>query len=114
MLGKLYLTGQGVTHDQAQAMDWFSRSAARETGMHNSSWNTRITSVRPPSWLAATHLLYHMSRIFEDHALPQSSAGLHVDRKLRRRIQEKKIAMGHKPDDHEEEQNQGGMIMGGM
>ncbi|WP_419013124.1 SEL1-like repeat protein [Dysosmobacter sp.] len=29
MLGKLYLTGQGVTHDQAQAMDWFSRSAAQ-------------------------------------------------------------------------------------
>ncbi len=27
-----------------------------------------------------------------------------VDRKLRRKIQEKKIAMGHKPDDHEEQQ----------
>ena len=38
----------------------------------------------------------------------------HVDRKLRRKIQEKKIAMGHKPDDHEEEQTQGGMVMGGM
>ena len=55
-----------------------------------------------------------MSRIFEDHALPHSSAGLHVDRKLRRKIQEKKIAMGHKPDDHEEEQTRGGMVMGGM
>ena len=42
-----------------------------------------------------------MSRIFEDHSLPHSSAGLHVD------------AMGHKPDDHEE-QTQGGMVMGGM
>ena len=30
--------------------------------------------------------------------------------KLRRRIQEKKIAMGHKPDDHEE-QGWGGMSM---
>lgn len=64
--------------------------------------------------LAATRLLYHMSRIFEDHSLPRSGAGLHVDRKLRRKIQEKKIALGHKPDDHEEEQNQGGMVMGGM
>ena len=44
----------------------------------------------------------------------RSGAGLHVDRKLRRKIQEKKIALGHKPDDHEEEQNQGGMVMGGM
>ena len=52
--------------------------------------------------------------IFENHALPQSSAGLHVDRKLRRKIQEKKIAMGHKPDDHEEtpRQDMGGMTMG--
>ena len=73
----------------------------------------RHDDIRPPSvMLAVTRLLYHMSRIFEDHALPQSSAGLHVDRKLRRRIQEKKIAMGHKPDDHEEEQNMGGMTMG--
>ena len=59
--------------------------------------------------LAATHLLYHMSRLFEDYSLPRSGAGLHVDRKLRRKIQEKKIALGHK-----EEQNQGGMVMGGM
>ena len=67
------------------------------------------------SSLHSTRLLYYyMSRIFEDHALPHSSAGLHVDRKLRRKIQEKKIAMGHKPDDHEEEQTQGGMVMGGI
>ncbi len=64
--------------------------------------------------LAVTHLLYHMSRIFEDRPLPQTSAGLHVDSKLRRKIQAKKIAMGHKPDDHEEEQNLGGMVMGGI
>ena len=114
MLGKLYLTGQGVTHDQAQAMDWFSRSAA-QGNRYAQFFLEHQNYLRPPSvMLAATHLLYHISRIFEDHALPQSSAGLHVDRKLRRRIQEKKIAMGHKPDDHEEEQNQGGMIMGGM
>ena len=42
------------------------------------------------------------------------STGLQVDSKLRRKIQENKIAMGHKPDDHEEAQNQGGMVMGGM
>ena len=64
--------------------------------------------------LAVTHLLYHMSRIFEDHSLPRSSTGLQVDSKLRRKIQAKKIAMGHKPDDHEEEQSHGGMVMGGM
>ena len=114
MLGKLYLTGQGVTRDQAQAMDWFSRSAA-QGNQYAQFFLEHQNDLRPPSvMLAATRLLYHMSRIFENHALPHSSAGLHVDRKLRRKIQEKKIAMGHKPDDHEEEQSQGGMVMGGM
>ena len=114
MLGKLYLTGQGVTHDQAQAMVWFSRSAA-QGNQYAQFFLERQSDLRPPSvMLAATRLLYHMSRIFDDHSLPQSSSGLHVDRKLRRKIQEKKIAMGHKPDDHEEEQTQGGMVMGGM
>ena len=114
MLGKLYLTGQGVTRDQAQAMDWFSRSAA-QGNQYAQFFLEHQNDLRPPSvMLAATRLLYHMSRIFEDHSLPQSSSGLHVDRKLRRKIQEKKIAMGHKPDDHAEEQTQGGMVMGGM
>ena len=114
MLGKLYLMGQGVPQDQGQAMDWFSRSAA-QGNQYAQFFLERQNDLRPPSvMLAATRLLYHMSRIFEDHALPQSNAGLHVDRKLRRKIQEKKIAMGHKPDDHEEEQTQGGMVMGGM
>ena len=113
MLGKLYLTGQGVTHDQAQAMVWFSRSAA-QGNQYAQFFLERQSDLRPPSvMLAATRLLYHMSRIFEDHALPQSNASLHVDRKLRRKIQEKKIAMGHKPDDHEEEQTQGDMTMKG-
>ena len=113
MLGKLYLTGLGVTHDQTQAMDWFSRSAA-QGNQYAQFFLEHQDDLRPPSvMLAATRLLYHMSRIFEDHSVPRSSAGLHVDKKLQRKIQEKKIAMGHKPDDHEEEQIQawGGMTM---
>ena len=114
MLGKLYLTGQGLPQDQAQAIAWFGRSAA-QGNQYAQFFLEQRNNLRPPSvMLAVTRLLYHMSRIFEDHSLPQSSSGLHVDSKLRRKIQEKKIAMGHKPDDHEEEQNQGGMVMGGI
>ena len=114
MLGKLYLTGQGVIHDRTQALDWFSRSAA-QGNQYAQFFLERQSGLRPPSvMLAVTRLLYHMSRIFEDHSLPRSSTGLQVDSKLRRKIQEKKIAMGHKPDDHEEAQSQGGMVMGGI
>ena len=47
--------------------------------------------------------------------IPPCPLGSHrADRKLLQKIRQKKIAMGHKPDDHEEEQNMGGMTMGGM
>ena len=39
----------------------------------------------------------------EDFQAPNPSGG-HVESKLMRRIREKKIAMGHKADDHEEYQ----------
>ncbi|MBD5085688.1 MAG: hypothetical protein HDT33_11765 [Clostridiales bacterium] len=47
-------------------------------------------------------LLYHMGRIFQEQR-PQPAGGMQVavDSKLKRKIREKKIAMGHKPDDHE-------------
>jgi len=49
-------------------------------------------------------LLYHMSRIFqEQHPQPAGGMRVAVDSKLKRKIREKKIAMGHKPDDHEEQ-----------
>ena len=112
MLGKLYLTGQGVTHDQTQAMVWFGRSAA-QGNQYTQLFLERQNEIRPPSvMLAATRLLYHMSRIFENHSLPQSGAGLHIDRKRRQQLREKRIALGHKPNDHEEEQSQGMTMKG--
>jgi len=66
-------------------------------------------------FLSATRLLHHLSQIFRDNSLPPAApVGQQVDRKLRRKIQKKKIAMGHKPDDYEEapRQDMGGMTMG--
>ena len=104
MLGKLHLTGQGLSQDQAQAMVWFSRSAA-QGNQYAQFFLEQRDDLRPPSvMLAVTQLLYHMSRIFQDNSVPPAvPMGQQVDRKLRRKIQEKKIAMGHKPDDHEEQ-----------
>ena len=50
--------------------------------------------------------------LFRDNA-PQPR--LHIDRKRMRELQELRIALGHQPDDHEEEQTQtwGGMTMKG-
>lgn len=60
-----------------------------------------------------TRLLHHMGNIFQDHSLPKSgSTGMQIDRKRLAQLREKKIALGHKPDDYED-QGWGGMTMGG-
>ena len=47
--------------------------------------------------LAVTRLLHHMSRIFRDNSVPKSRpGGIQVDRKRLKKLQEKRIAMGHK------------------
>lgn len=56
------------------------------------------------SMLPATpRLLHHLDNIFRHDALI-SPATLRIDSKRRRRLQEKRMAMGHKRDDHEEAQ----------
>jgi len=43
-----------------------------------------------------------MSNIFWETLPPPNPASGHVESKLMRRIREKKIAIGHKADDHED------------
>ncbi len=63
--------------------------------------------------ISVTRLLYHMSRVFRDAApSPPVPGGVQIDRKRLRQLREKKIAMGHKPDDHEEQSQNWTMNMG--
>ena len=59
---------------------------------------------RSPSLLSTgTRLLHHIANLFREQE-PRLTAGSirFTDKKLWQKIREKKIAMGHKPDDHEE------------
>lgn len=98
-LGKLYLDRQ----DAEQAHYWFTQSAA-QGNEYAQFFLDRWDSLKPPTvMLSVTRLLHHMSEIFQDNSVsPQAPVGQQVDRKLRIKIREKKIAMGHKADDHEE------------
>ena len=98
-LGKIYLEAQ----DQEQAHHWFTQSAAQGNS-HAQFFLSRWDSLKPPSvMLSATHLLHHMSRVFQEQTPPPAvPGGIEIDRKLMAKIREKKIAMGHEPDDHEE------------
>ena len=52
---------------------------------------------------AVIQLLHHMSRVFRGN-MPVIPPALRIDSKRRRRLQEKRMAMGHKQDDHEEQE----------
>ena len=114
-LGKLYLTGQDVRQDRGRAWAYFYESAEQGNEYADFFLEHFDQTRRPNVFLSVTRLLHHLSQIFRDNSVPPAApVGQRVDRKLRRKIQKKKIAMGHKPDDHEEtpRQDMGGMTMG--
>lgn len=73
----------------------------------------RQEEVPPPNiLLSATRLLHHMSNIFRNNApRPAVPAGIQIDHKRLQRLREKKMAIGHKWNDRENEQSRG---MGGL
>lgn len=103
-LGKLYLLGHDVKQDRERAKEWLTRSAA-QGNEYAQFFLDRFDQFRDPSMmLAATKLLHHMGRIFRDNSVPpRNPAGMRIDSKRRRRLTEKRMAMGHKADDHEEQ-----------
>lgn len=103
-MGKLYLLGRDVPPDHKQAREWLIRAAA-QGNEYACFFLDRFDQFRDPSvMLAATKLLHHMSRIFQSNSVPPGNpAGIRIDSKRRRRLMEKRMAMGHKADDHEEQ-----------
>ena len=102
VLGKLYLQGKEVGQDHDAAEYWLTQSAARGSSYAQFLLDHRQ---RDPSVLLCTlRLLHHVSNIFWETLPPPNPASGHVESKLRQRIREKKIVMGHKADDHEEYQ----------
>lgn len=78
-------------------------SSATQSNEHAKLTMKHPKRSRPSSLLnSGTRLLHHMANIFrEQEPQPYPSVIHFTDKKLRRKIQEKKIAMGHKADDHE-------------
>lgn len=104
-LGKLYLLEKQVPPDHDAAVRWLKQSAAQGNESARTTLE-RMEHFRGPSVLsAATRLLHHMSRIFQEQSSSGPIASIRfTDSKLRQRIRDKKIAMGHRPDDHEDQE----------
>ena len=89
-------------------------ASANPTLASESASSATSYSVRLPSeyLLNSTVRLFHqMGQIFRDNAAPPSNPmGIRVDSKRRKKLMQKRLAMGHKQDDHEQEQGYGQVI----
>ena len=103
-LGKLLLLGEDVPEGREAARQWFQQAA--EQGNQYAQYFVEHMGRRDlfPVAQSVAQLLHHLAGIFREQSQPPHPRGLRltVDKKLWRKIREKKIAMGHKPDDHEE------------
>ena len=106
LLGKLTLMGEGVLKDTDAAYE-----SARDNGHAYAEFfmkRMERSEQEPPSvLLSATRLLYHMGNTFRDNAPAPAANGIQIDRKRLAQLRQKRVALGHKPDDHEVEQQQG-------
>ena len=76
------------------------------TDEHISSITSQFARLPSEYLLNSTVRLFHqMGRIFRENAAPPSNPmGIRVDSKRRKKLIQKRLAMGHKQDDHEQAQ----------
>ena len=82
------------------------------TDEHISSITSQFARLPSEYLLNLTVRLFHqMGQIFRDNAAPPSNPmGIRIDSKRRKKLMQKRLAMGHKQDDHEQEQGYGQVI----
>ena len=76
------------------------------TDEHISSITSQFARLPSEYLLNSTVRLFHqMGQIFRDNAAPSSNPmGIRIDSKRRKKLMQKRLALGHKQDDHEQEQ----------
>lgn len=104
-LGKLYLLGKEIPKDRASAIKWFQLAADQGNEYAQYFLEHMDDRLGQPPVAAVVSLFHHLANIFREQNQPPPSGGIRVavDRKLLRKIKAKKIAQGHKADDHEPE-----------
>lgn len=106
LLGKIYLMGEGVAKNKEEAIKWFQLSAEQGNEYAQFFLDNMDKFHNPSVSFAISKMFHHMSKTFEDNVpLKSSRVGVKIDSKLMRKLREKKMAQGHKKDDHGQEQD---------
>lgn len=103
------LQDEGINCDETQptAPEPKSVTGSSELSSTHSTPPTPAHRAPPPESVSAcmVRMLRHMGNIFRDNARTSGYRGLQLDRKRRKELQEWKIALGHREDDHEDPAN---------
>ena len=102
---------QKPSQDEEPSAEKTSTDASTNPTLANE--NTSFTPSCPAQFpteylLNSTIRLFHqMGQIFRDNAAPPSNPmGIRIDSKRRKKLMQKRLAMGHKQDDHEQNYGQ--------
>mgnify|MGYP005915851745 CR=1 FL=1 len=75
----------------------------QQAAAHHQRTQTHRTVSHADTARCVLQLFHSMGRIFQEQSAADTiQAGLHIDKKRRRMLREKRMALGHKADDHEE------------
>lgn len=101
LLGKLFFYGSEVPRDEELAIQYLESSASQ--GNEYAKWliEHKDECWRQPMVLLVSRFFHHLSRTFERQLLPSANNPLFsIDHKLRKKLQMKRTALGHKENDH--------------
>ena len=103
------LQDEGINCDETQptAPEPKSVTGSSELSSTHSTPPTPAHRAPPPESVSACmiRMLHHMGNIFRDSVSASGYRGLQLDRKRRKELQEWKIALGHRENDHEDPAN---------
>ena len=101
---------ESLQDEEPSAENTSTDASANPTLANENTSSTASHSARLPSeyLLNSTIRLFHqMGQIFRDNAAPPSNPmGIRIDSKRRKKLMQKRLAMGHKQDDHEQNYGQ--------
>ena len=100
---------QEPSQDEEPSAEKTSTDAATNPTLadENTSSTASHDAQLPSEYLlnSTIRLFHQMGQIFRDNAAPPSNPmGVRIDSKRRKKLMQKRLAMGHKQDDHEQEQ----------
>ena len=99
---------QQMEQEPSQTEKTSANASTNPTLVSENTSSVASHSARLPSEYlmnSSVRLFHQMGQIFRDNAAPPSNPmGIRVDSKRRKKLMQKRLAMGHKQDDHEQAQ----------